>query len=179
MLNSIFVYASTGLNQAGMTRCVYSASLFFVMAEAVGLTTPCDQALASNVISAKRIYTVNIMAHYMPSNTTSYQSQLLISTTNIEPFTSGLLIINLYDYSGTAITALHAYRTIIPVVIIPNMSKFAVSVFSGRTDNSFESTTNATYASALFETSSTELKIYSYTMYQAYLWLNLTILILA
>ena len=149
------------------------------MAEAVGLTTPYDQALASNVISAKRIYTVNIVAQNMPSNTTSYQNQLLVSTTNIEPFTSGLLIINLYDYYGSATTASRAYRTIMPVVIIPNMSKFAVSVFSGRTDNIFESTANANYASALFETSSTELKIYSYTTYQAFLWLNLTILILA
>lgn len=152
---------------------------FYQMAEAVGLTTPYDQTLAVNVISAKRIYTVNIQAYNLQANQYTYQNPLLISTTDIETFSSGLLIINLYDSQGYSNSTRSAYRSLIPTIIIPNMSKFSISVDTGKDNESYISTAISGYASALFETTSNQLKIYGYTSFQAYLWLNITILILS
>lgn len=153
------------------------------MAESIGLTTPYDQILASNLISAKRSYFINIQGYYLAGGTGSYSDPILLNTTTIDSFTSGICIIQLYDNEGsTSGRNENAYVSVNPVIIIPNMDIFAISVTDGRSDHQNQSTNGTNsgniYGSLIFKTTGNQFLVYGFAFNTAYIWLHMIILII-
>lgn len=149
------------------------------MAESFGLTTIYDQTLASNLISAKRSYEINIEG-YSISDSASYSNPELIKTINIDPFSTGMIFITLFDFQGTETTTANTFIGINPIGFIPNMNKFVIPIYRSK-EASFIHTANSAYCNVKFASTSNELLIYGYdtTFKTGYLWLQGLILILS